>query len=134
MSENQEHPIGRLLLIDDNDVDQMMYKRIIKRSGLVGETISFLYADEALGFLKRDDCPHIDAVLLDVMMPRMDGFEFLEAVRNEFGDSFKSIVVVMLTTSLNPDDRARAAKYDTVRDFLNKPLTVEHLENIAAML
>ena len=134
MNDNQKYSIPRLLLIDDNDIDQMMYKRIIKRSGLVGETISYLYADEALEFLKSDDCPHIDAVLLDVMMPRMDGFEFLEAVNAELGDSFKSIVVVMLTTSLNPDDRARAAKFDTVRDFLNKPLTIQHLEHIAEML
>ena len=134
MNDCNTYPIGRLLLIDDNDVDQMMYKRIIQRSGLVGETISFLYADEALEYLKREDCPHVDAVLLDVMMPRMDGFEFLEAVNTELGDSFNGIVVVMLTTSLNPDDRARAESFDSVRDFLNKPLTVQHLESIAGML
>ena len=134
MNDSQKFPIGRLLLIDDNDIDQMMYKRIIKRSGLVGETISFLYADEALAFLKREDCPHVDAVPLDVMMPRMDGFEFLEAVNSELCDTFKGIVVVMLTTSLNPDDRARAESFDAVRDFLNKPLTIGHLEHIAEML
>lgn len=119
------------MLVDDNAVDQMICRRIIERSGLVGTLYPFVYATDALAFLRRADRPQIDAILLDVNMPRMDGFEFLDAATDELGANFARIVVVMLTTSLDPRDTHRSRSFDVVHDYFNKPLVAEHLHRVA---
>lgn len=126
--------IETVMLIDDERADQIMYRRILERSGVVRNHISFQYASEALEYLKRQDRAEIDLIFLDINMPGMSGFEFLEAATAEFGPGFAKAVVVMLTTSLNPRDRERAAQFDVVRDFVNKPLTVEYIETLAELV
>ena len=126
--------IGTVLLIDDESFDQKLYKRVIDRSGLVKEALSFLYADEALAYLMSPDCKAIDVIFLDIHMPRMNGFEFLDAATQALGPDFAKLVVVMLTTSLERRDRERAAGYSVVRRFIGKPLTVEHIVEVASLL
>jgi CheY-like chemotaxis protein len=125
--------IRRLMMIDDNQIDQMMYRRVIERSGIVDDVVGFLWAKDALAYLHDATNPPVDLILLDVNMPRMDGFEFLQAASDAFGPNFAP-VIVMLTTSLNPQDHQRAMAFDAVRDFLNKPLCLQHIENLAALL
>ena len=126
--------IKTALLIDDDDVDQMIYKRIIDRSGLIEQVTSFSYAEDALAYLRIVDRPDIDVIFLDINMPRMTGLEFLDAAEKEFGDNFAKIVVIMLTTSLDPRDRARAESHASVKAYLDKPLTVENIKDVAALL
>ncbi|MEO0913123.1 MAG: response regulator [Pseudomonadota bacterium] len=126
--------INRLMLIDDNAIDQKMYQRIIARSGRVDEVVTCLSAMEALEYLADPKHPRIDVILLDINMPRVDGFQFLEEATARFGNDFAKLVVVMLTTSLDPRDAERARSFPVVRDFLNKPLTAEHLDQIARYL
>ncbi|WP_370401224.1 response regulator [Sulfitobacter sp. JB4-11] len=121
------------MMIDDNEIDQMMYRRVMKRSDMVDEVIGFLWARDALDYLLDPDNPPVDLILLDVNMPRMDGFEFLQAASEAVGPDFAP-VVVMLTTSLNPRDYDRAMQFDAVREFLNKPLCLEHLAHLAALI
>lgn len=122
--------IDCLMLIDDNKIDQLLFERIISKSGLVEETVSFYFAEEALDYLQDDRNKKPNIILLDVKMPRMDGFEFLDEAVRRFGpDAFS--VVVMLTTSLDPRDKARAKEFRCVKDYQNKPLTEDTL--IAAL-
>lgn len=127
------HPIDTIMLIDDSTFDQMVYQRIALKSGLVGELVQFLYATEALAHLadKKNKMP--DVILLDINMPQMDGFEFLEAATQQLGVEFCPIVV-MLTTSLNPIDEDRARSFKIVHDFLNKPLTHDQLHNLCQLV
>lgn len=119
-----------VLLIDDEKIDQMMYRRVIQRSGLVQTVLSFQYADEALEFLKGCPDMRFDAIFLDINMPRMSGFEFLERATAELGEDFAKAVVIMLTTSLDPRDCERARSFGVVKAFFNKPLTGDHLEQV----
>ena len=133
MKDSNKKIIGTLMLVDDNEIDQRMYRLIIERSGLVNTLLTFGAADLAIEHLRRPDSQFPDVILLDINMPRMDGFEFLEFATQEFGDEF-STVVVMLTTSLNPLDMERAKKFRAVRKYINKPLASTHLEDIARLL
>ena len=122
-------PVKLAWLIDDSEIDLRHYARVIDRSGLVEEVTTFTFADEALAHLKANPGLEVDLIFLDINIPRMNGFEFLEAATAELGAGFAKVVVAMLTTSLNPRDREEAARFDVVKDFINKPLTVEHVEN-----
>ena len=126
--------INRCLLIDDNELDQTLYRRIFRRSGMVGEIISFTMAEEALEYLSDPETPQIDAIFLDINMPRMNGFEFLEAAQPLLRERFKAVVIVMLTTSLAPEDLDRAENFGVVNDYFHKPLSIEHLERVASYL
>jgi len=126
--------IGTVMTIDDEKVDQMLYRRILERSGLVDKVLAFRMAPEALAYLRQKERDPVDVILLDVNMPQMNGFEFLEAAVAELGEHFVSGVVIMLTTSLNPEDKARALRFDVVRDCLDKPLRRENVDAIATML
>lgn len=133
MNDAAEKVIGTLMMIDDNAIDQMLYKRIVKRSGVAEKVISFNLAEDALAHLQAnlDNLP--DMILLDINMPRMDGFEFLEAANRAFGAQF-SVVVVMLTTSLDPLDMERARSFDVVKRYIDKPLTVEQLNDLRTLV
>lgn len=120
--------IKTVITIDDEPIDQMIYKRVLKRSGIVENVLDFQLAEQALAWFRTEDHVTPDIVFLDIHMPRMNGFEFLDEAIAEFGDEFAECIVVMLTTSLDPADRERASRYPMVRDYLAKPLTVENVQ------
>lgn len=126
--------IPRLAIIDDAEFDQMLYQRVIKRTGLVGETLCFFSAEEALHYFEDAEAQPVDVVLLDINMPGMSGFDFLEHAGSGSLPDLADIVVVMLTTSLDPSDVERARRFKLVKDYINKPLEEAHLKHISELL
>lgn len=122
------------MVIDDNMIDQKLNRRVIERSGRVEHCLYFSGGEDALLYLRRTERPRVDAILLDVNMPRMTGFEFLDAATTEFGEGFTRVAVVMLTTSMSEADQHRAGRYSVVKDYICKPLDEGHLHKIDAML
>ena len=125
--------IGTVMVVDDEEVDQYLYKRVLTRSGLVGKIIMFTYPDEALDFLKSAEREPIDVLLLDINMPRMTGFEFLDKATVELGDTLAKLLVIILSTSLDPEDIERANRYPVVKEYINKPLNVDKVQSIAQL-
>lgn len=122
--------IASLMLVDDSEFDQMMYKRIVDRSGIVDALLQFTDPQKALDHLLDPGAAMPSLVLLDINMPRIDGFEFLEIVTEKLGETMCP-VIVMLTTSLDPKDEKRARSHSVVRDFYSKPLTDALLTQLA---
>lgn len=110
------------MIVDDDSFDQMVYERIVGRSNVVETLLQFTDPLKGLAYLKDTSIPKPDLILLDVNMPELNGFEFLEQATETVGPRLCP-VVIMLTTSLNPSDEVRARSFDIVEDFLNKPLT-----------
>tara|TARA_R110002124_G_scaffold236381_1_gene401640 strand:- start:314 stop:736 length:423 start_codon:yes stop_codon:yes gene_type:complete len=133
MIQNLQVTVGTLMIIDDNSIDQMVYKRIVSRSEQPWSLVQFTDAETALEHLSDPSEPDPDLILLDINMPRMDGFEFLDAATTQLGAALCPIVV-MLTTSLDRRDEQRARSFSVVRDFLNKPLTQDQLKRLASMV
>ena len=121
-------PPETVLLIDDSAFDNKLHKRVIERTGLVENVLSFTMAEDALAYMRQDGNIPVDLILLDINMPRMDGFELMDAAIEEFGEAFMPSVVVMLTTSMDPGDQSRASTYAVVQDYFLKPLTTEKFE------
>jgi len=126
--------INTIMIIDDDNLDQLLYKRIINRSIDVEKILTFQSAIDALAYLKSSDREAIDVIFLDINMPKMNGFEFLERATSELGCNFAGCVIVMLTTSLNPADEERAKSFKAVKAYLSKPLTEEDLEEVARLV
>ncbi|MFK8082951.1 MAG: response regulator [Granulosicoccus sp.] len=127
-------PIKLAMLIDDSDIDQRLYKRVLEKSGLVETVSCFTYADKALDYLLENPQLEVSVIFLDINMPRMNGFEFLEAASDLLSHDVANAVVVMLTTSLNPDDEERARGFEVVKEFVTKPLSFEDVQSVADLL
>ena len=121
---------GQVYVVDDESFDRLLYKRVIDKSGLVESLQLFPGAEDALCALRAAACPP-DLILLDINMPRMTGFDFLEIADEELAGASPPIGVAILTTSEDPADKRRATAYRSVRCFLNKPLTRADLAELA---
>ncbi len=121
-----------VLLIDDDAATNFFNETIISRAGFAELVRSFLSAEEALDYLKESHQGqgHFpELIFLDINMPGMNGWEFLEAFRAAGFLPERKVVIIMLTTSINPDDQVRAAFIKEVQEFVHKPLTLEKLNH-----
>lgn len=123
-------PPETILIVDDNEIDLRLHKRVLKRGGYEGDVVTCSTAEAALAWLgEPGNCP-VDLILLDINMPRMDGFEMLEAADHAYNGHFAEGVVIMLTTSLDPRDRTRAESFGVVKDYFDKPLTADRVARL----
>jgi len=122
-----------ILLIDDNPDDNFFHERVIKKNNAAEIVVAKQTGVDALAYLKSekdDEDLHPELIFLDINMPGMNGWEFLEEY-NKLDEKSKSrAIVVMLTTSDNPDDKQKSAMMNIASDFRTKPLTGEMLEEI----
>ena len=125
--------LNLILLIDDDEPTNFLHKIIIEQHGCAQKIETVRSSMEALEFLKKridSSYPHPDLIFLDINMPMMDGWEFLEEYKKLQNDQKGRVVIVMLTTSLNPADKQKAEEFKEIDGFRNKPLTEEMLDDI----
>jgi CheY-like chemotaxis protein len=123
-------PLEKVLLVDDDAVTNMMHRRVIERSGRVRSIDVATDGSEALALLRADLAnarPLPDLIFLDINMPGMGGFEFLEHYADLHIAPDASLIIVMLSTSLLKADHARAVADPNVHSFCDKPLRIEKL-------
>jgi CheY-like chemotaxis protein len=126
--------IRKAAIVDDDTAHLMLYERTVRRSGLVKDLLKFQSAEDALRHLEDGTNERVEVIFLDINMPRMNGFEFLDAANRSMGANFTDCVVIMLTTSIDSRDQQRANEFEAVKLFLNKPLTVEALHDVVSIL
>ncbi len=131
-------PLRAILVADDDEEDRLFMQEALAEVGLA-ETVRFVAdGEELLDYLYRRGSyagrrgePQPDLILLDLKMPRKDGFETLRAIRND--TALAPIRVVVLTTSQSEDDLTHA--YDLGGNlFVTKPMTYQGLVNLLRVL
>ena len=122
------------IVIDDSKLDCFIAEKIIKNTGISESIKSFLQATEALDYIKSIpvDEQTRTIILLDIQMPVMNGFEFVEAIEKLPADLIKNYTIFIISSSINENDLARVHTYATVKQFLNKPLTSNNLSVLLA--
>jgi len=115
-----------VFIIDDDPIHQRISQIMISKNQIYDEFVSYTEADKALEFLKvnsddQDKLP--DVILLDLNMPVVDGWDFLEAFENIKKDLKKTIRVFIVTSSVDEKDITRSKLFASVKGFISKPLT-----------
>lgn len=123
--------LKKVFLIDDDPVINMIQKRVIEIVNDQLELEVFTHAEEALKRICSDNPEHHpDLILLDINMPQMDGWQFLEALQELPIQNSRAFDVVMLTSSIFAEDKAKAGNFSIVKDFVSKPLTKENWKKL----
>jgi CheY-like chemotaxis protein len=125
--------VNCVLLVDDDYATNYIHKHVIKEANFAEHVIVVENGQEALDFLiATDNTTYIrpDIIFLDVNMPIMDGWEFLDFYA-ELDESLKcKMMVVLLSTSLLPADKLNSEINASIDQFISKPLTVDVLQEL----
>lgn len=118
--------VSTLVFVDDDRIQHMINRKNLQRISPDLETHFFDNPYEALEWLKTG---HADLLILDVNMPEMQGWDFLDHLQ-QIGNTTE---VKMLTSSMDPMDVETSKKYNQVSGFLVKPLTQQILTEILGL-
>lgn len=129
--------IKKVLCVDDDTISLTISQLLLKRTGFAMEVETVIDGSEALEYFENlfanDPDPVGNApelILLDINMPVMNGWEFLQEYTPRYLEKLTNTRVVILSSTIDPEDFALAKHYPAVLQFISKPLSVENLEEL----
>lgn len=127
--------LHEIMIVDDDDISNFITQKCLEKSGAVDKISVYQEATEAINQLiqkKKDKAQLPECILLDINMPYIDGFDFLDLCQSS--DVLEVINVILYTSSLRLEDRKKALTYSTVKGYLEKPLQIAELKAIVDQL
>jgi CheY-like chemotaxis protein len=126
--------IDTVLLIDDDEINNMICTKIISKNDFATNVVACSSARQGLKYLQDaladGAIPLPTVIFLDINMPVMNGWDFLDQYKQLSGLADKGIVLIMLSSSSSANDLSRAQGYPQVSDYITKPLTAAHLQHV----
>lgn len=127
----------KYILLDDDVIFNYLHDQVIRIADAEAEVLTMDSCVEALEILrvaKENGEAFPDCILLDINMPQMTGFEFLDRFSVLLEGVFPQTSVFMVTSSLNEKDMTRAMSYSCVKGFRDKPLSSVHIAQIMEVI
>ena len=120
----------KILLIEDDEVANFLLKKALETSGLASEVDSVLNGEEAINLLNKNTVNQSipDIILLDLNMPVMNGFEFLEAFKKLDLPHKEEVKIIIVTSSVDQRDRIKAKEMG-IENYISKPISGDKLRN-----
>lgn len=129
--------IDKVAVIDDDDIYQYLLKKELKSTNIVDKTVVFSDGAKAMEFMRNaKDSPEKlpDVIFLDVNMPIMNGWEFLDEFIKLQPNLSKEIIILIVSSSFDQRDIERANKYSEISDYIVKPVTRNRLVSVLKSL
>lgn len=125
--------LDKILCVDDDAITLMLCKKVIVKTGFSKETVTAQNGEEALKYFDNiaensDNTTLPQLIFLDLNMPILGGWEFLDIFSEPKYSSFNKTKIVVLSSTIDPEDLEKAKKYPMVIDFLSKPISVSMLD------
>ena len=122
-----------ICIIDDDDIYQFTMKKTLELNKMARKLLVFSDGEEAIEFMhdnlgNKSELP--DVIFLDINMPIMDGFQFMEEYAKLKPIVVKKIIIYMVTSSVDEADITRANKIGEISDYIIKPIKAEQLKDI----
>jgi CheY-like chemotaxis protein len=115
-----------VMLVDDDPINNLVNKRLLRKFNDQLGVLEYQMANDALEYFKTDQ-PKPDVLLLDINMPKMNGWEFLKEFEKIWTGELK---IVMLTSSIDLSDQQKAKSLPLVNGYLTKPLNMDKIQTI----
>src|SRR5690606_21379326 len=137
-----ERKYRTVMHIDDNEIDNLINQEMIEAAAITENIYTHTGAKSAIEFLRNMEQLDVaekvlpDVIFLDIDMPLMDGFQFLDEFEKLSDTTKKKCKSVMLTSSINSQDIIRSKKYENVKLYENKPWSnhyIQHLNNLTSV-
>jgi len=127
--------LDRILCIDDDPITVMLCRKVIQKSEFAKIMDSAQNGEDALHYFDKlimeNDDHFPELILLDLNMPVMGGWEFLDNFsRDTYANFFSNTKVIVLSSTIDPQDVEKSKTYPMVIDFMSKPITKEMLEKL----
>jgi CheY-like chemotaxis protein len=127
--------LSKILFVDDDPITLMLCKKVIEKAEFSKEIITASNGEDALKYLETlkstDKDNPLQLMFLDLNMPIMGGWEFLDAFTDEnYISSFPKLKVIVLSSTIDPKDIEKSRSYPMVINFLSKPITKQMLQSI----
>jgi CheY-like chemotaxis protein len=126
--------MNHILLVDDDNVHHVVTSMLIKRLPFQLESSKAMDGKEAIDMVNEDLDNPPDLILLDLNMPVMNGWEFLDAIAALEPKMPRKPVICILSSTIAPDDIERAKNYANVHSFISKPLLKSDMINLLSSL
>ena len=126
--------VNSILLVDDSDADNYFHQLLLEQVGIARQIIACTSALKALDYLVaalEGEHPMPEIIFLDINIPSVDGWEFLNHYSRCLNKDQRTADIYMLSTSTDPKDRERANEHPLITGYLTKPLEKDWLGGLA---
>ncbi|WP_281228457.1 response regulator [Flavobacterium aquiphilum] len=128
-----------IMCIDDDPITLMLFKKVVQKASFAKDIINAINGQQAISLINtinnnpnQEKKPEI--IFLDLNMPIMGGWEFIDLFNTSNYQNLKNTKIVILTSTIDPEDIKKSKSYPNVIEFLPKPITVEMLNDLKAKI